>query len=89
MRRAVLTRRVLVGTAGLSAMSVPGRAQDAPPPVVTGVLTDRTGIGQAVSGPPLVQAVQMAVQDTGTLPNGRPMAVVTGSYRLRPERSSG
>ncbi|HEX4368287.1 MAG TPA: ABC transporter substrate-binding protein [Rhodopila sp.] len=85
MRRSVLTRRSLIGTAGLAAIPMPGRAEDAPPPVVIGVLTDRTGIGEAVSGPPLVQAVRMAVQDTGTLPNERPIAVVTGSYRLRPD----
>jgi branched-chain amino acid transport system substrate-binding protein len=84
VRRAVLTRRTLVAAAGIAAMPMPGRAQDALP-LAIGVLTDRTGIGEAVSGPPLVQAVQMAVQDTGALPDGRPVSVVTGSYRLRPD----
>jgi branched-chain amino acid transport system substrate-binding protein len=121
MRRAVLTRRSLVATAGM--MAVPavgraqdapaagraqdapavgraqdapaagraqdapaaGRAQDAPAALVIGVLTDQTGIGESVSGPPLVQAVQMAVQDTGALPEGRPLSVVTESYQLKPD----
>jgi branched-chain amino acid transport system substrate-binding protein len=86
MRRAVLTRRLLLGTPCVAPTSMPGWAQDAaPPPVVIGVLTDRTGIGEAVSGPPLVQAVRMAAQDTGTLPDGRTVSVVTTSYWLRPD----
>ena len=48
------------------------RAQNAPPALVIGVLTDPTGVGASVSGPPLVQAVLQAVQDAGALPNGRP-----------------
>jgi len=88
MRRAVLTRRFLIGTAGIAALPAPGRAQDAPlPPVVIGVLTDRTGIGAAVSGPPLVQAVRMAAQDAGALPDGRPISIVTASYRLKPDEA--
>ncbi len=85
MGRAALTRRLLVASAGVAALPVVGRTQDAPPPVVIGVLTDRTGIGEAVSGPPLVEAVRMAVQDTGALPDGRPMSIVTASYRLKPD----
>jgi hypothetical protein len=55
MRRAVLTRRLPLGTACVAPTSMPGWAQDAAsPPVVIGVLTDRTGVGEAVSGPPLV-----------------------------------
>jgi branched-chain amino acid transport system substrate-binding protein len=61
------------------------RAQDEPPPVAIGVLTDQTGIGASVSGPPLVQAVRMAVQDTAELPYGRKVALVTASYRLKPD----
>ncbi len=61
------------------------RAQGVPPPLVIGVLTDQTGWGEAVSGPPLVQAVQMAVRDTGALPDRRPVSVVTESYQLKPD----
>jgi branched-chain amino acid transport system substrate-binding protein len=75
----------LIAAAGVAAMPTPGRTQDAPPPLVIGVLTDRTGIGQSVSGPPLLQAVQMAVQDAGELPDGRPISVVTASYQLKPD----
>jgi branched-chain amino acid transport system substrate-binding protein len=66
-------------------MPIGGRAQNALPPLVIGVLTDRTGLGASVSGPPLVQAVQMAVQDAGPLPDGRPLSVVTESYQLKPD----
>jgi branched-chain amino acid transport system substrate-binding protein len=68
--------------AGVAVAPIRGRAQS---PIVIGVLTDLTGIGQAVSGPPLVQAVRMAVQDTGTLPDGRTVSVVTDSFQLKPD----
>jgi branched-chain amino acid transport system substrate-binding protein len=48
------------------------------------VLSDPTGIGASVSGPPLVQAVMQAVQDTGALPYGRPLSVTFDSYQLKP-----
>jgi len=59
--------------------------QHGPPPVVIGVLTGRSGIGASVSGPPLVQPVRMAVEDTGLLPDRRPLSVVTGSFLLKPD----
>jgi branched-chain amino acid transport system substrate-binding protein len=79
-----MRRRIIAG-AGLALLPAAGRAQDAPPPVIIGVLTDQTGIGASVSGPPIVQAVQMAVQDTGALPLDRTVSVVTASYRLKPD----
>lgn len=81
-------RSLLAVTAGamVSAMSSPchATAQEAPPPLVIGVLTDPTGYGASVSGPPLVQAVRQAVQDTGLLPDGRPLSVIAASYQLKP-----
>ena len=61
------------------------RAQDAPPPLVIGVLTDQSGIGRSISGPPLVQAVRMAAQDTGPLPDGRLVSVITDSFERKPD----
>jgi branched-chain amino acid transport system substrate-binding protein len=69
----------------MAAVPATGRAEDAPRPLVIGVLTDRTGIGESVSGPPLLQAVLMAAQDTGALPDGRAMSIVTESYELKPD----
>ena len=81
-----LTRRALAAASGM-VMAGRARAQTtlAPlSPLVIGVLTDATGIGASVSGPPLVQAVLQAVQDTGALPDGRPLSVTYGSYQLKP-----
>jgi branched-chain amino acid transport system substrate-binding protein len=83
VRPADLTRRALVAGAALTTTRT--WAQTRPAPVTIGVLTDQTGIGQAVSGPPLVQAVRMAIQDTGAMPDGRPIAIVTDSYQLKPD----
>lgn len=82
MRR--FTRRTLLTAAGGILLAAPARAQDAPPPLVIGVLTDPTGYGASVSGPPLWQAVLQAVEDTGGLPDGRPLQVVAESYTLKP-----
>jgi branched-chain amino acid transport system substrate-binding protein len=69
-------------TVGATQLAAPGRAQA---PAIIGVLTDQTGMGASVSGPALVQAVQMAVEDTGPLPDGRPVQVVTASHKARPD----
>lgn len=60
-------------------------AQDAPPPLVIGVLSDSSGLGASVSGPPLVQAVKMAIGDTGLLPDGRPLSWLEDSFVLKPD----
>jgi hypothetical protein len=52
---------------------------------VIGVLTDPTGIGAAFSGPPLIEAVRMAIRDTGPLPDGREVSLLTESFRLKPD----
>jgi branched-chain amino acid transport system substrate-binding protein len=82
--RGGLYRRRLIAAAGGAMLPAALRAQDAPPPLVIGVLTDQTGIGASVSGPPLLQAVMQAVQDTGALPYGRPLSVMHDSYQLKP-----
>ena len=84
-----LTRRSVIAAAGIgvvgrSMLPAVSRAQNGPPPLVIGVLTDPTGIGASVSGPSLVQAVLQAVQDTGALPDGRALSVTHGSYALKP-----
>jgi branched-chain amino acid transport system substrate-binding protein len=85
MRCAGPSRRSLIATAGAAIASHTARAQSPPPPLAIGVLTDQTGIGASVSGPPLVQAVRMAVQDTGALPDGRAISVLTDSFQLKPD----
>jgi branched-chain amino acid transport system substrate-binding protein len=84
-----LSRRTLIAAAGGAGLASRGRAQDAPPPLVIGVLTDRSGIGASMSGPPLVQAVEMAVRDAGRMPDGRLLAVVTDSFHLKPDDALG
>jgi branched-chain amino acid transport system substrate-binding protein len=79
-----LTRRSALAGAGIVGCGG-ARAQDAPPPLVIGVLTDQSGLGRSVSGPPLVQAVRMAVRDTGPLPDGRSLSVITDSFELKPD----
>lgn len=37
-----------------------------------------------MSGAPLERAVRMAVEDTGLMPDGRPLSVVTESFQLKP-----
>ena len=86
MPRAELSRRSVLAAAGMSFAATQAAAQGQDPStVIIGVLTDQTGMGASVSGPPVVQAVQMAVKDTGALPDGRPVQVVTASYKLRPD----
>jgi branched-chain amino acid transport system substrate-binding protein len=80
-----LTRRAVIAGAGALVPAGRVRAQDRPPTLVIGVLTDQSGIGASVSGPPLVQAVRMAAEDTGVLPDGRPLLVVTDSFQLKPD----
>jgi branched-chain amino acid transport system substrate-binding protein len=81
-----LTRRSVIAAVGPTvALSRTAGAQPALPPVVIGVLSDQTGIGAALSGPPLIEAVRMAIRDTGELPYGRDVSVVTGSFQLRPD----
>jgi branched-chain amino acid transport system substrate-binding protein len=89
MERCGVTRRALIAAAGGIGFAPRVRAQDAPPPLVIGVLTDRSGIGASVSGPPLVQAVQMAVRDSGLMPDGRPVSVVADSFQLKPDDALG
>jgi len=79
-----LTRRTLLAAGGMAMLPARSNAQDAPPPLVIGVLTDPSGIGASVSGPPLIQAVLQAVEDTGAMPDGRPLQVVADSYHLKP-----
>ena len=85
-----LTRRTLVAAAVAPAVGravMPGAAfaQDAPPPLTIGVLSDQSGLGASVSGPPLVQAVKMAIKDTGLLPDGRPLSLLEDSFTLKPD----
>jgi branched-chain amino acid transport system substrate-binding protein len=84
MRLGGLTRRSLIASSTVGLSRIAG-AQPALPPLVIGVLTDRTGLGVAVSGPPLVEAVRMAIKDTGELPYGRAVSLVTESFQLRPD----
>lgn len=84
MRRS-LTRRALVAAA--PAVLVPrfAGAQDGLPPVVIGVLSDSSGRGASVSGPPLVQAVKMAILDTGLMPDERPLSLLEDSFTRKPD----
>ena len=77
-RRSVLT--------ALAAVTLPARLHaDDLPPLRIGVLGDPTGIGAFASGFPTELAARMAVQDFGPLPSGRPVQIITGEFRLKPD----
>jgi branched-chain amino acid transport system substrate-binding protein len=62
------------------------QSEPAPPePLAIGVLTDPTGIGASVSGPPLLRAVQLALADAGAMPDNRPVRLVAAEFRLKPD----
>lgn len=75
----------LAGAGALALHPAVAAAQDAPPPLIIGVLSDRSGLGASVSGPPLVHAVEMAIKDTGLLPDGRPLSLLEDSFILKPD----
>lgn len=80
-----LTRRTLLAAGSVVVTGPVAAAQDAPAPLVIGVLTDTSGLGASVSGPPLVQAVRMAIDDAGAMPDGRPVSMLTAAFPLRPD----
>ncbi len=81
-----VTRRGLISAAcAVGLRPAAAAAQDAPPPLLVGVLSDSSGPGASVAGPPLVHAVEMAIQDTGLLPDGRPLSLLRDSFVLKPE----
>ena len=81
-----LTRRGLLAAAcGGGLQAATAAAQDAPPPLIIGVLSDSSGLGVSVSGPPLVHAVEMAVKDSGLLPDNRPLSLLADSFVRKPE----
>jgi branched-chain amino acid transport system substrate-binding protein len=87
-RRSVLASLPAVSLAAVSlpAVSLPSRARaDDLPPLRIGVLGDPTGIGAFASGFPTELAARMAVQDFGPLPSGRPVQIITGEFRLKPD----
>ena len=81
-----MRRRMVIG--GLCAIAAvkAGRADDIPP-VKIGVLTDRTALGAALSGPPMVAAAQLAVNDFGLLPNNQAVQIVDAEFRLRADEA--
>lgn len=81
------SRRSLLAAMGGAMVSATSRADDqiTLPPLVIGVLTDTSGYGVSVSGPPLVQAVRQAIEDAGELPGPRQVDVLTESYLLKPD----
>ena len=85
MARADSSRRGFLASGGISValMCRPSWAQETLAPLVIGVLTDRSGLGASVSGPPLVEAVRMAVDDAGSLPDKRNVSVVTAEFQLK------
>jgi branched-chain amino acid transport system substrate-binding protein len=81
-----MRRRMVIG--GLCAIAAvkAGRADDVPP-VRIGVLTDRTALGAALSGPATVAAAQLAVNDFGLLPNNQTVEIVSDEFHLRADEA--
>lgn len=82
----MIPRRSVLAALGGGLLPAIARAQRTDLPVLAiGVLTDTTGYGASVSGPPMVQAVRQAILDAGPLPGDRKVVLLAGSYQLRPD----
>jgi len=78
-----VTRRTLLGSAALSAVSVPRRSRAQARSIRVGVLNDQSGPYQNTSGMLSVAAVRQAVQDAGDL--GFPVEVLIGDHQNKPD----
>ncbi|KWV58649.1 hypothetical protein AS156_34335 [Bradyrhizobium macuxiense] len=67
------------------AIALPAHAEDTPPPVKIGVLTDMSGMYRDIMGPGSVLAAKMAVEDFGGKVLGRPIEVVSGDHQAKPD----
>jgi branched-chain amino acid transport system substrate-binding protein len=81
---AVISRRALLAGAGAAVIAPRARAQ-AQSPIRIGVLTDLAGINADNTGPGMVSAVKMAVEDAGGSVAGIPIEVIVGDHQGRPD----
>jgi branched-chain amino acid transport system substrate-binding protein len=81
---AVISRRGLLAGAGAAVITPRARAQEQRP-IRIGVLTDLAGINADNTGPGMVSAVKMAVEDAGGAVAGIPVEVVVGDHQGRPD----
>ncbi len=78
-----VTRRTLLGSAAVFAVSVPRRSRAQARTIRVGVLNDQSGPYQNTSGMLSVAAVRQAVQDAGDL--GFPVEVLIGDHQNKPD----
>jgi branched-chain amino acid transport system substrate-binding protein len=79
-----VSRRALLAGAGAALITSRARAQ-AKPAIRIGVLTDLAGVNADNTGPGMVAAVKMAVEDAGGAIAGIPIEVVIGDHQGRPD----
>ncbi len=65
------------------------RARAQARPLRIGVLGDPGGYGAGNSGPPVVEAVKMAVADAGGMAADRPVEILAATFSLRPDDALG
>ena len=70
------------------AVSAPARADDLPPVIRLGMLTDMGGAYKANSGPGDLVAARMAVEDFGGTVAGRPVEVIGADEQNKPDVAS-
>ena len=81
-----LLRTTVLATA--LAVSAPARADDLPPVIRLGMLTDMGGAYKANSGPGDLVAARMAVEDFGGTVAGRPVEVIGADEQNKPDVAS-
>ncbi len=85
-----ITRRMALATATATALARPGlvRAQTVSGPIRIGLLSDVAGPYRNVGGPGGKIAVELAVEDFGASPLGRPIEIVQADIQNKPDLAS-
>jgi branched-chain amino acid transport system substrate-binding protein len=81
---AVISRRDLLAGASAALIALRARAETRGP-IHIGVLTDLAGVNADNTGPGMVSAVKMAIEDVGGLVAGIPIEVIVGDHQGRPD----
>jgi branched-chain amino acid transport system substrate-binding protein len=81
---AMISRRAILGGAS-AALFAPALRAEPQQPIRIGVLTDLAGVNADNTGPGMVSAVKMAVEDAGGSIAGIPIEVIVGDHQGRPD----
>lgn len=73
------------GAAAAAGLALAGRARAQAASFKIGVLSDMSGVVVDLSGPGSLTSARMAVEDHGGKALGRPVEIVVGDYRNKPD----